>query len=98
MGSNFFPVEVLTYINIILIYLCYQDVAVTASPDSTIRVWNVDNASCSHVIKVGVCWTFLYTRFKMGHCSLCRMVSVSVTLITSVMKFSVVSVMKLLNC
>ena len=26
----------------------------TASPDSTIRVWNVDSAACSQVIKVGI--------------------------------------------
>ena len=26
----------------------------TASPDSTIRVWNVDTAACSQVIKVRV--------------------------------------------
>lgn len=33
---------------------CLQDIAVTASPDSTIRVWNVDTAACSQVIKVGI--------------------------------------------
>ena len=43
-----------------------QDIAVTASPDSTIRVWNVDTAACSQVIKVGIV-QFQYLSNLMCH-------------------------------
>ena len=57
-----------------LMFVFFQDVAFTASPDATIRVWSVANASCTEIVKVLDPATnfIIYRHTLLTHTSLSR--------------------------